>query len=454
MTSAPYTKNPFFRTMAADLCVEEEGVVIPETARKDGGSVAGEEVEEVAGIVAEEEVEEVAGNEEVEEVEEVEGDVVEEEVEAGIVVEESPGQKARENSLKQEAREISLGQEAREARENSLKQEAREISLGQNARENSLKEARTEEEEEEAREQARKEEEEEEAREQARKEEEEEAREQAREEEEEACRIESRRAKTIARMEAVESYARRERKYKDERRVNKQHALQRDADDAIRLKGALTTAEMKERLDTRSIPSPTKTFQLIRTLLDTIPSDYDDLASELEKIKQRPVLLNESALADRLPNVPLVFLEKRLEDFGKLYTNLKAPGQVNVFDQEFAKRVVLYRALQTMSRRVGSMYAQLLHLLFLLSPKTFVVALYAVTQKCVGQTSLSKVTIFETLPSIGTDVTDIFRDHLADFYRKGCVFLNLPRSFTDGLRSDCVSFHELKFLTSFFTTEC
>ena len=453
MTSAPYTKNPFFRTMAADLCVEEEGVVIPETARKDGGSVAGEEVEEVAGIVAEEEVAEVAGivaeeevevvagNEEVEEVEEVEGDVVEEEVEAGIVVEESPGQKARENSLKQEAREISLGQEAREARENSLKQEAREISLGQNARENSLKEAR-------------KEEEEEEAREQARKEEEEEAREQAREEEEEACRIESRRAKTIARMEAVESYARRERKYKDERRVNKQHALQRDADDAIRLKGALTTAEMKERLDTRSIPSPTKTFQLIRTLLDTIPSDYDDLASELEKIKQRPVLLNESALADRLPNVPLVFLEKRLEDFGKLYTNLKAPGQVNVFDQEFAKRVVLYRALQTMSRRVGSMYAQLLHLLFLLSPKTFVVALYAVTQKCVGQTSLSKVTIFETLPSIGTDVTDIFRDHLADFYRKGCVFLNLPRSFTDGLRSDCVSFHELKFLTSFFTTEC
>ena len=142
------------------------------------------------------------------------------------------------------------------------------------------------------------------------------------------------------------------------------------------------------------------------------------LVSALQKIQRRPVIINERALMDRLPNIPLAFLERSLENFGKLYTNLKAKSHMNVFESEFAKRVVLYQSLQPIARRVGSMYAQMLQLLFLLSPKTFIVALYAATQKCVFP-SLARQTIFDTRPSIGTDVTDIFRDHLTDFYRKG-----------------------------------
>ena len=189
----------------------------------------------------------------------------------------------------------------------------------------------------------------------------------------------------------------------------------------------------------------------MRTLLEAIPHDDAALDSALQKIQRRPVIINERALMDRLPNIPLSFLEENLENFGKLYTNLTLKKtHVNVFENEFAKRVVLHQSLQPMAGRVGSIYSQRLQLLFLLSPKTFIVALYAATQKCVCR-SLTKTTIFDTRPSLGTDVTYIFREHLTDFYRKGCLALDLLRSFTDSLRSDCVSIHELKFLVSLFS---
>eukprot|EP00624_Nannochloropsis_granulata_P007101 evm.model.NODE_6271_length_19919_cov_71.801147.2 len=229
--------------------------------------------------------------------------------------------------------------------------------------------------------------------------------------------------------------------------------------DADKLRCILDTAEARE---TRQQTQTTKTsirkntalvlsaFKSASIVLSSILHKDEELTASLDRLRRRPMIVKKHALIQQLPNISLTFMGTGLENFGKLFTNLQTKSNDNVFDVEFRKRVVLYNALQTMSRKAGSMYASLLQLLFLLSSKTFVVAYYAATQGCVCN-SLSNLSIFDARPSIGIDASDIFKDHLGDMYRKGCIDLNLPRSFIDKLRQDCVSIYELKFLVSVFS---
>lgn len=228
--------------------------------------------------------------------------------------------------------------------------------------------------------------------------------------------------------------------------------------DAEKLRRRMEAAEARVALIRRTHMTPVRknmaivlnSFKSVSIALSSILCEDAELMSSLQKLRRRPVIINKHALVQQLPNISLTFMGRTLEDFGKLFTNLQSKSNINVFDVEFSKRVVLYNALQTMSRKTGSMYASLLQLLFMLSTKTFVIAFYAATQGCICH-PLSKMSIFDARPSIGTDVSDIFRDQLGELYRKGCTELNLSRSFVDKLRHDCVSMYELKFLVSIFS---
>lgn len=132
-----------------------------------------------------------------------------------------------------------------------------------------------------------------------------------------------------------------------------------------------------------------------------------------------------------------------LEHFYHFFAKLKLEEGGDVFSMELQKREELYNATKATLENVSEVRPSLLHLMTLLSPKTYIVAFYAFVQG-VQYPDLQTCTIFQSLPSFGMDVSDIFATHLHDIYLEGCKMLGLdPLQF-----SDDVSISELHLLVN------
>jgi len=97
----------------------------------------------------------------------------------------------------------------------------------------------------------------------------------------------------------------------EKQRLERASTARKDADQEEKLRRAMEAAEAREALVTKQIhklPSRKtmvlKSFEFVRTALSTIISHDEDLTSSLNNLRRRPVIVNQRALMQQLPNIP------------------------------------------------------------------------------------------------------------------------------------------------------
>ncbi len=189
------------------------------------------------------------------------------------------------------------------------------------------------------------------------------------------------------------------------------------------------------------------------------PQEPEDALANIleafEKVRQSLQGIEEDAFpferfSDATPGFDLEAVQSQLpatvedlENFNRFFGNLESPIGDDVLATELQKRQVMYQATKCTLESIAEVHPSLLHLMSLLSPKSYIVAYYAIVQG-VEYPDLHRCTIFDSSPSLGTDASDIFATYLHEIYLEGCKMLGLdPLQF-----SDDVSISELRFIVN------
>jgi hypothetical protein len=183
----------------------------------------------------------------------------------------------------------------------------------------------------------------------------------------------------------------------------------------------------------------TQAFKTTRRLLLSKQRDPRDLDLAMQRVEA-------SAMEAPLEPYDALFREPvpEMANFVKYYGSLKDDEQgVDVLDVELRKRSVLYRKVQEILS--SGVPPAIVHLLFVMGAKTFVVAFYAVSQG-LRYDALLQRSIFQVRPNVGANVSDLFEDHLQTLLAKGCELLQLDPAFQASIHNDHVSYDELASL--------
>ena len=188
-------------------------------------------------------------------------------------------------------------------------------------------------------------------------------------------------------------------------------------------------------------------FRAVRAVIASLPEGEDPWETRLQELENSGVP-DTSSFGEREQLSLSCFspsVKKYSVDFYKYYSAVCDNGEP-MFPRELDKRIRLQQAL----RDVGCDSLVMQRLLFLLSSKAFIVAYSAMVTDGFDFDAVFRSSIFRTRPSLGMDLTDLFEQHLQDVFTRGTVLLNVnvDPAFLSSIASDCVTYHELMYLTT------